>query len=106
MKSTIKIEIDHDNLPIIHVNHQKSDDVRDKMISVFYRNIFTDGLPGNGLCLVQLIESSENGFRINLRPLNVEEILKEPVPSLLEAAKKESANWQDYLAKQKIAAQP
>lgn len=42
MKSKITIDLDHDNQPVIKINYQHSDDVRDKMVKRFLESFTED----------------------------------------------------------------
>lgn len=92
MKSTIKIELDHDNLPILEVKAYYTDDVRDKMVAIFLKNLFTQfpeqHMFEKGLALVEFAGHSTDGPTImRIRTLNVTELTNWFPGAFISAAK-------------------
>lgn len=67
MKSKIRIEIDHDNQPIIRINYVSTDDVRDKLVKKFLESF------GSQSCWAKFHFNNETHVNLNnvatIRPI-------------------------------------
>jgi len=90
MLSTIKIDTDHDHLPIIQIKAQQSSDVRDRLVEKFLQHIYTNctspGSPVQGLCIAAFILGPDR-TTVNIRPLNYEDLSQTEISDIVSAAK-------------------
>jgi hypothetical protein len=90
MKSTIKIDLDYDNLPVVVINFQSSEDVRDKMVGKFISNTFTGDPNGyaEGICRLTIQHDKKDGAEIIIRSLNLDELNSTLVSQIIDIGKK------------------
>lgn len=71
MKSKVQIDIDWDNLPCISLEHNQSEDVRDKMVKRFMESF--SGL--SSFCLVSFVNHNlDSNQKVIIRPLRPEDL--------------------------------
>ena len=102
MQSTIKIEVDHDSKPFIHLKAIESEDVRDALVRNFHQSIFSAEpkepyYNPEGLCLVEFGRLSIDGFTIKITPLNYVDITHPRVQRILDAAIKNCEHYQNVV---------
>lgn len=75
MKSRITIEVDFDNgnEPVIVLNHQKSDDVRDKLLSSFIEKFEHQ----RAWCQVHYMGERLNGTQFNIIPIQPKDFVEQ-----------------------------
>jgi len=62
MKSKVRIDVDYDNLPVVQLDYEHSDDVRDKLVQKFGLYIPATG----GFCFA----NKDEGGNTKIRPIN------------------------------------
>lgn len=70
MKSKITIDLDNDNQPVIKIDYQSSEDVRDKMVSRFFGALDF----GSNWCTIEFTDYTPNGSISKIRPIRVSEM--------------------------------
>lgn len=73
MKSKITIDLDEDNQPVIKVDFQTSEDVRDKMIARFFEKLGY----GSVWFRMKVFPHDTLGTKYIIRPISSEELEKE-----------------------------
>lgn len=88
MKSRISIDVDYDNQPVIKIEYAHSDDVRDKLVSMFMSTF-----EGNSMyATFYFVGSQENGKTALIRPVPPQ-LLRRNVEIMDEAASHYERNY-------------
>ena len=74
MKSRITIDVDYDNQPIILIDYQESDDVRDKLVKRFLEGFGGESVFAHFQYTTQGFAHESNRFS-KIRPMGLQEAL-------------------------------
>lgn len=77
MKSRISIDVNEDNQPIIKIEWNESDDVRDKLVKRYLEKFGTDSHIAKFQYENWFIENTTNNRLASITPLSLKELRKE-----------------------------